>query len=144
MAGRDSEPVSTPRTAADIVLLLHRHFRTYNFDRIRALYHPDGRFITLAGGPAPLGREETIAAFERARRDVIYSAQAEEEPIEIDPVAALAVGSIRYRTPGGGHALVSRVWVFTAKDGLLYRTVPVADEAAGRALYETSGIELDI
>lgn len=132
------------RTAAEIVLLLHRLFRTKDFDAVRAAYHPDGRFVTVAGGPEPLGREETVDAFERAERDLVYRASAEPEPIEIDAIAAMAAGSVRYRTPEGGHAQAGRVWVFTACDGLLFRTVPVADEDEGRALYAAEGIGLGI
>lgn len=136
--------MTTPRTAAEIVVLLGRLFRLKDFDAVHAAYHPEGRFITLAGGPAPLGRDDTVEAFRRAERDIVYRAQAEPEPIEIDDVAALAQGSIRYRTPGGGHALANRVWVFTQRDGLLYRTVPVADEVTGRELYRAGGIGLGI
>lgn len=132
------------RTAADIVLHLHRLFRVKDFDAVRAAYHPEGRFVTVAGGPEPLGPAATVDAFERADRDLIYRASAEPQPIEIDPVAAMAAGSIRYRTPGGGHAQAGRVWVFTALDGLLYRTVPVSDEDEGRALYAAEGIGLGL
>lgn len=134
----------TPRTAAEIVLLLGRLFRIKDFDAVHAAYHPEGRFVTLAGGPEPLGRDETVEAFRRADRDIVYRAQAEPEPVEIDEVAALARGAVRYRTPGGGHAMAPRVWVFTQRDGLLYRTVPVTAEEAGRALYRDNGIGLGI
>ena len=136
--------MTTPRTAADIVRLLTRLFRLKDFDAVHAAYHPEGRFVTLAGGPEPLGRDATVDAFRRADRDIVYRAQADPEPVEIDDVAAMARGAIRYRTPGGGHAMAPRVWVFTQIDGLLYRTVPVPGEEEGRALYRADGIGLGI
>ena len=134
----------TPRTAADIVRVLQRLFRLKDFEAVRDAYHPEGRFVTLAGGPEALGPDETVEAFRRADRDIVYHAQADPDPIEIDDVAAMAQGAIRYRTAEGGHALVNRVWVFTQRDGLLYRTVPVADEETGCLLYRAKGIGLGL
>lgn len=140
----ESARVPTPRTAADIVVLLQRLFRVKDFEAVRHAYHPEGRFVTLAGGPEPLGRDDTVEAFRRADRDIVYHAHADPDPIEIDEVAAMAQGAIRYRTPEGGHALVNRVWVFTQVDGLLYRTVPVTEEESGRMLYRAEGIGLGL
>lgn len=130
-------------SAVDLLGEFTRLYHERRLNRIRDLYHPQGRFVTMAGGPEPLGPEETFAAVERAMRDFVYRAWVESDPVAIDSCAAYLVGAIRHRTPdGSGHVAAGRVWLYTVKDGLLYRAVPLADVAAAQELYAREGIEL--
>jgi hypothetical protein len=137
--GESATPSGEPRTAFDVVLELGRLLAHGRHEAIRSMYHPDARLITMAAGPEPLSADDAYTALMGALRQASYSPPPSIEPVAIDEVAALGAATIRYPVQGGGHAVVRRVWLFTVKDGLLFRSAPLQSEAEARDLYRQKG-----
>ena len=131
-------PRPEPRSAVEIVTELSRLLAQSRFDEIRSIYHPDARLITMAAGPDPLGPGEAYAALMAALRTASYRPPETVEAVAIDEIAALGAASIRYPIEHG-HAVARRVWLFTVKDGLLFRSVPTHSEAEARDRYHRYG-----
>ncbi|HTI33272.1 MAG TPA: nuclear transport factor 2 family protein [Miltoncostaea sp.] len=134
-----TSPAYASRSALDVVVELGRLLAAGRLDAIRAMYHPDARLVTMASGPEPLPPDRAYEALMAALRRASYSPPPSIEPVAIDDVAALGSAHIRYPTPGGGHADVRRVWLFTVEDGLLFRSVPLQSESEARELYAREG-----
>jgi hypothetical protein len=113
------------------------------WDQLRRLYHPEGRFITAAGGPDPLGPDETIAALRESARDAIFAADVSPVTVSLDRHAAYTTGMVRFRVEDG-HAMSSRVWLYTARDGLVYRAIPVGGASEARSRYRDGGLALGL
>ena len=136
-------PRPEPRSAMEVVTELCRLWARSRYDEIRSTYHPDARLITVAGGSDPLGPHETHAALMAALRKASYRPPETVEAVAIDEIAALGAANIRYPVEHG-HAVARRVWLFTVKDGLLFRSMPMHSEAEARDRYHRHGTTLGL
>jgi hypothetical protein len=127
------------RTAIDVVVELERRLASRSYEAIRAMYHPDARLVTMAAGSHPLPPDRAYQALMEALRRASYQPPTSIRPVAIDDIAALGAAHIRYPTEGGGHAAVRRVWLFTVKDGLLFRSITLHTEREAQDLYEREG-----
>lgn len=130
------------RTALEVVIALGRLLAQGRHEAIRPMYHPEARLVTMAGGAAPLSPDLAYEALMDALGRASYSPPTAIHPVAIDDAGALGAATIRYPTPGGGHAVVRRVWLFTVKDGLLFRSIPLHSEREARERYEREGVTL--
>ena len=127
-------PPAGPRSAVEVVTELSRLLAGGRYDEIRGMYHPDARLITMAAGPDPLPADEAYSALMAALRMASYRPPESVEVEAIDQVAALGAANIRYPVDHG-HAVARRVWLFTVKDGLLFRSATAYSHDEARALY---------
>jgi hypothetical protein len=131
-------PQPERRTALEVVTELSRLLARRRYREIRGLYHPEARLMTMAAGPDPLPADEAYAALMAALRMASYRPPESVEAEAIVEVAALGAGNIRYPVDHG-HAVARRVWVFTVKDGLLFRSAALHSREEARALYRHRG-----
>jgi hypothetical protein len=132
------QPPCEPRTAVEVVQELSRLLAQNRYEAIRSVYHPEARLITMAAGPEPLGPDEAYAALRVALRKASYRPPETVEAVAIDQFAAFGAANIRYPVEHG-HAVARRVWLFTVKDGLLFRSVPTHSEAEACDRYQRDG-----
>jgi hypothetical protein len=115
-------------------------FNRQAWTTIRTLYHDDARIISVAGGPQPLGPDETIAAMRRASSGIVFSI-AFGTPEAIDDHAVIVSGTLERRTPTG-NTITRRVWLLVFRDGLLYRMRACHNRAEARGEYDSHGSNL--
>jgi ketosteroid isomerase-like protein len=110
-------PDDSVETARSLIAAFNAHAWT----RLRALYRDDALLLTVAGGPAPLGPDETVAAMQQAANDIVHSITF-GTPEPIDEHAVVVAGTVRSRTwDQRGSTLTRRVWLVTFREGRLYR-----------------------
>ena len=62
----------------------------------------------------------------------------------IDDRAALATGYVRVPAGSGGHKVVSRTWLSTTLDDLVFRALALPDERTARSRYADDGVALGL
>jgi hypothetical protein len=126
--------------------VIHRLARVYtarDWAELRTLYHPEAAILTVTGGPSPLGAGEIVDELQRASSDLVYFVEG-SPPIAVDEHAAIVTGRMRWRRPHGAYEDASHVWLFTVRDGLIYRQGVYGHEAEAIAAYERLGVELGV
>src|SRR5262249_11370976 len=116
-------------------------FGRQDWDGVRRLFHPDARLVTIGGGPEPKGPDETLEIIRAAAAHPRYRAHISQERA-LDADAVLVHGSLRYGTPEGGFGERTSVWLYTVKDGLLYRSRYFSQESEAVATYRETGLSL--
>ncbi|HJU47303.1 MAG TPA: nuclear transport factor 2 family protein [Gaiellaceae bacterium] len=114
-----------------------------DWDQLRALFHPDARLETQAGGAAMLSGEETLRTLQQALRDGLYEPRVHEFTA-LDDRAVLLRGSARYRRPEGGFADTTRCWLYVFDGGLLHRSRLFGDASQAREAYAELGPSLGV
>ena len=113
-----------------------------DWDRLLTLYHPDALLSAIVTGRKLLAPRDLVAAVRSADGDPIYTVRY-EETYPIDEHAAVVKGQVRHRIRGGiAHDPV--FWLFTFRDGLLYRSTVCGSLEEARKTYETHGIDLGL
>jgi ketosteroid isomerase-like protein len=131
------------RSPGDLVRELTAALERQDWDGLRRLYHPDARLVTVAGGPEPKGPDETLEIIRAAASHPLYRAQVWEGSCRVlDSSACLLQGSLRHGTPEGGFGERTTVWLYTLRDGLLYRSRYFSQESDAIAAYQESGLSL--
>ena len=120
-----SDGTATCLSLTDAVI---RAYEDHSWERLRRLYHDQALLVTVAGGDAPLGPDETIATMRQASMDFVRSVVF-DEPSAIDAHAAVVSGTVGSRLKRGGFSLGRRGWAVTFKDKKVYR-LHVAESVA--------------
>jgi hypothetical protein len=131
------------RTASEVARLAFELVERRAWPDLRAVLHPRAVLVSAAGGSVPLGPDALIGALRHATRDAMYQFVTGSPWMDIDEHAAYARGQVRYRTDGG-HAMGTRVWLTTARDGLLYRFLDAGSDENARRLYAVEGLDLGL
>ncbi|MGE0029409.1 MAG: nuclear transport factor 2 family protein [Thermoleophilia bacterium] len=135
--------MAVARSAAELVDRIAECYTSRRWDDLRALFHPDARLVTSVGGP--YDGPGTVEQLRRAMDDVNYRppAPGELRIAGIDDAAALATGYVRVPA-SGGHKVVSRTWLYTIRDDLVYRALALPDERTARSRYAAEGVALGL
>jgi hypothetical protein len=124
------------QTTVEVVNACLNAHRAADWERLRALFHPEARIGVFAGGGEPGDPEQAIADLRRVHQDVVYQASVSTIK-QLDEQAVLLRGRVRYVTDSGGISDVERYWLYVIRDGRLYRSaVFKTAEAALRAYAE--------
>lgn len=136
--------MAVARSAAELVDRIAECYTSRRWDDLHALFHPEARLVTSVGGP--LNGPETVEQLRRAMDDVNYRppAPGDLRIAPIDDRAALATGYVRVPAGSGGHKVVSRTWLYTTLDDLVYRALALPDERAARSRYADDGVALGL
>ncbi len=135
--------MATSRSAAELVDRIVDCYTHRRWKELRALFHPEAKLVTSVGGP--LDGPGTVEQLRRAMDDVNYRppAPGDLRIAGIDDRAALATGYVRVPA-SGGHKVVSRTWLYTIRDDLVYRALPLPDEQTARSRYADEGVALGL
>ena len=138
--------MAVTRSAAELVDLVADRYTRRQWNEVLGLFHPEARLITSVGDPEPLSGPETVERVRRAMADVNYRPPDRDDLriTEIDECAAVATGFVRVPAGTGGHKVVTRAWLYTAVDELVYRALPLPDERAARRRYADEGVALGL
>jgi ketosteroid isomerase-like protein len=113
-----------------------------DFEVLAQLFHEDARIQMVWAGPRVLTADETMRELVRAHEETVYSADP-SRLVGIDDAAALVFGSVRMPdASGGGHSLSTYVWLFTVRDGRVFRARPYRYEDEARIAYTEHGVTL--
>lgn len=123
--------------AADVVLRMDAARGSADWEALRSFFHPRGRFLTLAGGPAPLGPDETLEAIREAAHGGVFAAVLTSAE-EVDDGVVLSSGRVRYQR---GRRVIEResAWVLVLEDGLIFRALVVDTPALALEAYRRLG-----
>jgi hypothetical protein len=136
-----TKPIAEPVEVVQACLAAHR---ALDWDRLRELFHPEGRIGVFSGGGRPGDPEQAIADMERSHaEDVAYEADVSELR-QLDEHAVLLQGRVRYTAESGGFADVERFWLYVVVDGRLYRSAVFRSANAAIAEYEAHGLTLGV
>ena len=137
-------PNDAPRTCLEVANAVQQAFNDQAWGRLRALYHDEALFVTVAGGDEPLGPDDAIAAIKRVAKDIVHSIVF-GVPELLDEQAVVVSGSVRTRPAAGhGFSFNRRAWVATFKDDRLYRLHVCSDVGAATRLYRARGVTLGL
>lgn len=117
--------------------------RARDWDRVRALFHPEARIGVFAGGGRPGDPEQAIRDMQRSHEeDAVYQASVANLQ-QLDDHAVLLHGRVRHTTTAGGFTDVERFWLYVVLDGLLYRSAVYVSAEEARAAYAAHGLTLE-
>lgn len=126
--------------------LVRRHaaaFDARNWEGLRSTYHAAAVSISVASGGAALSVEELVGVLAQMASSLVYrTTHSRVEPL--DDRGFVISGRVRHGVPEGGFADSAYHWLWTLRDGRIYRSVvfPSVDEA--RAAYAARGVSLGI
>jgi hypothetical protein len=94
-------------------------------------------------GSRILSGDEAVLELERASDDPRFAAiPAETAPINEE--AVIVRGSVRTSDTPGGHRITQYAWVYTERQGFLYRVRPFESEERARTAYAEEGPTLGL
>jgi ketosteroid isomerase-like protein len=127
----------------ELVRQANAAYKVADWHALRLLYHPDCRIVSVAAGAdAVLTRDELMAVLAEAATDTIYDVSfSRAETLGDD--ALVIVGRVRHRL-GRGFADSAWHWLWTLRDGVIYRSVAYPSLDGARAAYETLGDALGL
>ncbi len=134
------------RSAEELVNRIADCYTRRRWEELRGLFHPEARLMTSVGHGEPLSAPETLEQIRRAIDDVNYRPPGRDDLriTRIDDHAAVATGYVRVPADTGGHMLVTRAWLYTVVDDLVYRALPLPDERTARSRYADQGVALGL
>jgi hypothetical protein len=130
------------RSPSDVARACLAAHRDQDWERLRALFHPQARIGTFAGGGRPEDSETALTRLREAHQDFIYHADV-NTMVELSEEAFLLAGRVQYRD-GYGMADSERCWLYVVRDGLLYRSAVYRSSVAARTEYEVHGSTLGV
>lgn len=129
--------VGLPVSHADLLEEFQRARQNADWARMEALFHREALSETLAAPGAAFPPRELVSLIRTAMTSNAYSV-GDWTVEEIDETTALAHGRARYRIAGGFRD-ERKTWIFTFRDGLIWRSCIVADRDAAIAHLEQHG-----
>jgi hypothetical protein len=139
--GGTTDTASGP--AADLARQFWVLFARHDWESLRRLFHADARVELVRTGSQVLSADEAVLELERASDDPRFAAiPAETAPINDE--AVIVRGSVRTSDAPGGHRITQYAWVYTERQGLLYRVRPFESEAHARTVYADEGPALGL
>jgi len=112
-------------------------------DSVVALYHPRARLITISSRGDALSAAETMAAVSAADDTMIYGFRPGAARA-IDEHAAYSSGRVVRKGSDGGITDSECVWLYTERDGLIYRVAVYTTTEAAEEAYAQHGVTLGI
>jgi hypothetical protein len=130
-------------SAVELVRPMVSMYRRGNWDGLRSCYHEDALLCTLSSGTVPVSGDETIELLQEHEK-TLFELSEELEFVRFDEDACVVEGRARYPLEGGGFADSHIFWLFTFKDGLMYRSAFFHSRSEAYRAYLEHGVTLGI